>query len=127
MGFHFLFTKEALSEIDPFHLLGFRFGIAAMLLLILKMAKVIKVNYKGKDIRKLIAIALTQPVAYFIFEVFGIKLTNSSEAGMMIALIPVVVTILAVIFLKEFPKKDTNILYRVIRYRYNFYYNHEEQ
>lgn len=104
-GFSFLFTKEALSEIDPFHLLGFRFGIAAMLLLILKMAKVIKVNYKGKDIRKLIAIALTQPVAYFIFEVFGIKLTNSSEAGMMIALIPVVVTILAVIFLKEFPKK----------------------
>ncbi|WP_212696786.1 DMT family transporter [Vallitalea pronyensis] len=104
-GFSFLFTKEALDAIHPFHLLGFRFGIAAMLLLVLKLVKVIRVDYKGKDVRKLIAIALTQPVAYFIFEISGIKLTNSSEAGMMIALIPVVVTVLAVIFLKEFPKK----------------------
>lgn len=104
-GFSFLFTKEALSEVEPFHLLGFRFGMAAMLLSILKMAKVIKVDYKGKEIRKLIAIALAQPVTYFIFEIYGIKLTNSSEAGMMIALIPVIVTILAVIFLKEFPSK----------------------
>lgn len=104
-GFSFLFTKEALSEVDPFHLLGFRFGIAAIVLSILKIARVIKVDYKGKELRKLVAIALAQPVTYFIFEVFGIKLTNSSESGMMIALIPVVVTILAAIFLKEFPTK----------------------
>lgn len=104
-GFSFLFTKEALSEVGTFHLLGFRFGMAAMILLILKMAKVIKVEYEGKELHKLVAIALAQPVTYFIFEVFGIKLTNSSEAGMMIALIPVVVTILATIFLKELPSK----------------------
>ncbi|QUH28105.1 DMT family transporter [Vallitalea guaymasensis] len=104
-GFSFLFTKEALSEIDPFHLLAFRFGIAVILLTIMRIAKVIRVEYKGKAIHKLIAIGLTQPVAYFICEIFGIKLTNSSEAGMMIALIPIVVTILAVIFLKEFPSR----------------------
>lgn len=104
-GFSFLFTKEALSEVDPFHLLGFRFGMAALVLSILRMVKIIKVDYKGKELYKLVAIALAQPVTYFIFEIYGIKLTNSSEAGMMIALIPVVVTILAAIFLKEFPSK----------------------
>lgn len=104
-GFSFLFTKEALYEVGPFHLLGFRFGMAALLLSILKLTKVIKVEYKGKKVKKLVAIALAQPVTYFIFEAFGIKLTNSSESGMMIALIPVVVTILAAIFLKEFPSK----------------------
>lgn len=104
-GFSFLFTKEALNEIGPFHLLGLRFGVAAIILSILKITKVITVEYKGKQIHKLVAIGLVQPVAYFIFEVFGIQLTNSSEAGMMIALIPAVVTILAIIFIKEFPSK----------------------
>lgn len=104
-GFSFIFTKEALYEVGPFHLLGFRFGMAALLLSFLKLTKVIKVKYKGKKLQKLVAIALAQPVTYFVFEAFGIKLTNSSESGMMIALIPVVVTILAAIFLKEFPSK----------------------
>lgn len=105
-GFSFLFTKEALSGIGPFHLLGFRFGTAAVVLTILKFFKVIKVDYKGKGLYKLVAIALAQPVIYFTFEVIGIKMTTSSEAGMMIALIPVVVTILAAIFLKEYPAKS---------------------
>lgn len=103
-GFSFLFTKEALESIAPFHLLGFRFGIAAIVLSILAGLKIIKLDYKGKNIRNLVSIALAQPVAYFIFEIFGIKLTNSSESGMMIALIPVVVTVLAAFFLKEYPK-----------------------
>jgi drug/metabolite transporter (DMT)-like permease len=104
-GFSFLFTKEALNEVAPFHLLGFRFGMAAIVLLILKITKVIKVEYKGKPLKNLIAIALSQPVAYFIFETYGVKFTNTSESGMMLALIPVLVTILAAIFLKEFPSK----------------------
>ncbi|MCY6485045.1 DMT family transporter [Clostridium aestuarii] len=104
-GLSFLFTKEALSQVEPIHLLGFRFGIAAIVLSILKITKVIKIEYKGKELRKLATIALVQPVAYFIFEVFGIQLASSSEAGMMIALIPAMVTILAVIFLKEFPSR----------------------
>lgn len=105
-GFSFLFTKEALADIGPFHLLGLRFGIAASLLTILKMVGVIKVDYKGKSVYKLIAIALAQPVFYFIFETLGIKISSSSEAGMMIALVPVIVTILAAIFLQEYPSKS---------------------
>jgi len=104
-GFSFLFTKGALDEVAPFHLLGFRFGMAAIVLLILKITKVIKVEYKGKPIKNLLYIALAQPVAYFIFETYGVMLTTSSESGMMLALVPVLVTLLAAIFLKEFPGK----------------------
>ncbi len=104
-GFSFMFTKNALEEIAPFHLLAFRFTIAALFLSILWLLGTIKLNYKNKDIKILILLAITQPVLYFIFETNGINRTTSSEAGLIISLIPVVVTILAAIFLNEKPSR----------------------
>ncbi|MFW6270151.1 MAG: DMT family transporter [Bacillota bacterium] len=104
-GFSFLFTKEGLEIIQPFHLLGFRFGVAALFLTILWFLNVIRINIWKNKFKLLILLAVVQPVLYFIFEVQGIKLTTSSEAGLMISLIPVFVTILSVIFLKESPTR----------------------
>ncbi|RKD29078.1 DMT family transporter [Thermohalobacter berrensis] len=104
-GFSFLFTKEGLDVLKPFQLLAFRFTFATLLLTILRIFGIIKINYKGKRIKILLFLALFQPVLYFIFEVTGVNMTSSSEAGMMIALIPVFVTILAAIFLNEKPTK----------------------
>ena len=104
-GFSFLFTKEALDNIQAFHLLGFRFACAFIVLTLLKVMGLIKINFKGKSLNLLFLLALFQPVAYFIFETLGLKLSTASEAGMMIALIPVVVAILATIFLAEPPSK----------------------
>jgi len=100
-GFSFLFTKVALDHIDPFRLIGFRFSIAAIVVSLLVLLKVIKVSFKGKDIRPLLWVASLQPIAYFIFETTGISLTSSSQAGMMIALIPIVVAVLSSVMLKE--------------------------
>ncbi|MFP4660932.1 MAG: DMT family transporter [Halanaerobiales bacterium] len=102
-GFSFMFTKEGLQLMKPFHLLGFRFGIAALALSILLILKVIKVDFKNKKMGLLALLAIVQPGLYFVFETLGIEMTTSSEAGMMIALIPVFVTILAAVFLKEKP------------------------
>lgn len=104
-GFSFLFTKQALEGINPFHLLGFRFAVAFILLTILRFLGIIKVDVKGKRLNLLLLLALFQPVIYFICETTGIKLTSASEAGMMVALIPVAVTILGALFLKEIPTK----------------------
>ncbi|MFW5976715.1 MAG: DMT family transporter [Bacillota bacterium] len=104
-GFSFLFTKEGLEIIAPFHLLGFRFGMAAIALFFLKIFNIIKINFRGKKLKLLILLALVQPVLYFVFETTGIQLTTSSEAGLMISLIPVLVTILSVIFLGEKPTR----------------------
>ncbi|SJZ62706.1 DMT family transporter [Selenihalanaerobacter shriftii] len=105
-GFSFLFTKEGLEVLAPFHLLGFRFAIAAIILTVLKILGIIKVNFRGKKLGVLLLLTTFQPVAYFIFETLGVQITSSSEAGMMIALIPIFVTILAAVFLKEIPSKQ---------------------
>jgi drug/metabolite transporter (DMT)-like permease len=44
---------------------------------------------------------LCQPVIYFIGETVGIKYTNASFSGLMIALIPVVTVLLSAVFLHE--------------------------
>ncbi len=102
-GFSFLFTKEGLELMSPFHLLGFRFAIAFLCLSILRFTGIININLKGKNLKKLFLLALFQPGIYFIFETTGMLYTTSSEAGMMIALIPVAVTILAALILNEKP------------------------
>lgn len=104
-GLSFMFTKQALDSLPSFFLLSCRFTLAAVLLTILWLIGAIKLNYKDKPLKELILLTFFQPIAYFIFETKGIKLTSSSEAGIMIALIPIVVTILAAVFLKEKPGK----------------------
>lgn len=100
-----MFTKQALDSFQPIHLLSMRFLIASVTLSLLALFKVIKLDFKGKPIKELLILTLFQPVFYFTLETIGVNLTSSSQAGMMIALIPVIVTILAVIFLKEIPTK----------------------
>lgn len=100
-GFSFLFTKGALDILAPFHLLGLRFILASLLFMVLRVLGLIKIDLRGKKPLKLLFLTAIQPVSYFIFETLGIHLTSSSETGMMMAMIPVITTILAVIFLKE--------------------------
>jgi drug/metabolite transporter (DMT)-like permease len=102
-GLSFMFTKQALETLPTTLLLSYRFALAAILLALLWLFGAIKLSYKNKPLKELMLLSLFQPIAYFIFETTGVKLTSSSEAGIMIALIPVVVTIFAAIFLKEKP------------------------
>jgi drug/metabolite transporter (DMT)-like permease len=101
-GFSFLFTKRTLGYVsDVFHLLALRFAVAFILMTVLKMIGVIKISYRGKGITKLLLLAFLQPVLYFTFETLGISLVTSSQAGMMMACIPVFSVMFARIFLKE--------------------------
>jgi drug/metabolite transporter (DMT)-like permease len=102
-GLSFLFSKQAMDAADPLSLLAFRFLIAFLVMSILILFRVVKINYKNKSIKELFLISLIQPVLYFICESYGIKYSSTSEAGMMIALIPIVVSLLSVYFLNERP------------------------
>ncbi|MFA7054901.1 MAG: EamA family transporter [Acholeplasmataceae bacterium] len=104
-GFTFMFSKVALTYVIPIGLIAYRFLIAILVLEILRWFKVIHIRFEKKHFKHLFLVALFQPILYFLFETFGIKLTTSGEAGMMIALIPIFVTILSSIILKEAPKK----------------------
>lgn len=105
-GFSFFFTAEAVTHIDPFHFLSFRFILATLVLLALKALKVISFPLDtGFLDREVLLVVLLQPVLYFAAETTGIMLTSSSEAGLMIALIPIFVAIFSGVFLKEPPGK----------------------
>ncbi|KNF09746.1 putative permease [Gottschalkia purinilytica] len=102
-GFSFMFTKKGLDSLDPMQLIAFRFLMAALALTLLQVLGIIKVKLKGKNIRMILLVAFFQPLAYYIFEALGVNRTSSSEAGMMIALIPVFVALFGAVFLKEKP------------------------
>ncbi len=100
-GFSFIFSRIALSYTEPEVMLTIRFGVALLAMTILIPFKIIKIDYKGKPILPLIALGMCQPVLYFFCESYGIKYTNASFAGIMIAIIPVMSTILSAVVLKE--------------------------
>ncbi|MEJ5228429.1 MAG: DMT family transporter [Pseudothermotoga sp.] len=98
-GLSFLFTKNALDFIPPMTLLSYRFLVAFIFFAILLAFRVIRIE--RKPYWKLWKLVLFQPILYFIFEAYGVQRIKSAEAGMIIALIPIVVNVLAVFILKE--------------------------
>ncbi|MFZ5631841.1 MAG: DMT family transporter [Bacillota bacterium] len=100
-GFSFIFTKGTLAYLDPFQLLGLRFALAALSLTLLAVFRLVRLNLKLEHIPALLKIAVWQPVLYFVCETYGVKLTSASESGVVIALVPVAVTVLSVFMLGE--------------------------
>ncbi len=100
-GMSFMFSKLALANHTPIELIAHRFLLAFIVMSILISFKIIKINLKGKNMKNLFFLSFAQPILYFIFESYGIKYSASSQAGIMIALIPVCVAILGTFFLGE--------------------------
>ncbi|MFA6807766.1 MAG: EamA family transporter [Eubacteriales bacterium] len=100
-GFSFIFTKDILNHTFPSQVIGLRFAFAVIALTVLKALGVIRIDIKSKGWKALIPLSLFQPGLYFIGETWGVKWTTASEAGMIIALVPVVSIVMAGIFLKE--------------------------
>ena len=102
-GFSFLFSKVALGYANPLIILAVRFTVAFLVLNILWLFGIVKLNLKGKPKKKLILMALAQPLLYFIFELYGIEKSSSALSGVIISLVPVAVILLSTFVLKERP------------------------
>ena len=110
-GMSFMFSKLALEVAAPTVLLAFRFtvAVAAMSLVILVNALVGKLrgrplfafSLRGKPVYKLVLLGIVQPVAYFIFENYGILYPSSAVAGTIIAAVPVCCILMDVLVLHE--------------------------
>ncbi|ODN31326.1 DMT family transporter [Fervidobacterium thailandense] len=98
-GLSFLFTKNALDYVHPYTFLTYRFFVATIAVMILSLLRIIKLS--RKPYWKLWRVVIFQPVLYFTFETNGLRFTTSSEAGMLIAIIPIVVMLLSPVLLKE--------------------------
>ena len=104
-------SKLALEKAAPTVLLAVRFtvAVAAMTLVILVNALVGKLrgrplftfSLRGKPVYQLLLLGIVQPVAYFIFENYGILYTSSAVAGTIIAAVPVCCILMDVLVLHE--------------------------
>lgn len=100
-GLSFLASKIALLHTEPLLLLCLRFGIAFLLMNLLLLFRIVKVNFRGKNLLPLILLGICQPVLYFVFENYGIKLSTSSFSGIMIGLVPIAGFFMGSLFIKE--------------------------
>ncbi len=60
-----------------------------------------KIRWRKQDIKYLLVMAVCEPCLYFLFEARALELTSASQAGMITAMLPLLVAILAWGFLRE--------------------------
>lgn len=88
-------------------LLSLRWTVSALIFIILSALRIVRINYKGKDIRLILMVGILQPCIYSIFETMGIKLTTTSESSIFIATIPLMVLLIGSLFLHRKNSKKT--------------------
>ena len=101
-GFSFMFTGIALENASPMTVIADRYTVAFLGLSLVMLFTKTKLKI-GKNIWKLVLMSLFQPLMYFIFETYGVELTNSSFSGVMISMIPIVSMITGIFVLNERP------------------------
>ncbi|MFC9598365.1 DMT family transporter [Peribacillus butanolivorans] len=101
VGLSFLFTKMAIAESNPLDTLAFRFSVSFAIISLLVAFKVIKVNYTWESAKKLVPLSLLFPTLFFAFQAFGLKYSQSTDAGILSAVTPIITVMIAGYFLKE--------------------------
>ncbi|WP_284646230.1 DMT family transporter [Paenibacillus silviterrae] len=101
MGFSFLFTKIALDFAEPMDTLTFRFAASFAVMSIPVLLGRVRLNYRGKKLRKVLLLTTLYPLGFFTLQSYGLKHATSSEGGILFAFSPVLTVLLAFLFLKE--------------------------
>lgn len=100
-GFSYLGVSVALKSLDPMQLLALRWTVSTVLFLILAAFGIVKISYKGKDVKMVLLVGILQPCIYATFETLGIKYTTTSESSIFIATIPLMVLLIGGLFLHK--------------------------
>lgn len=99
-GVSFVASKIVLEQISPLTYMGVRFLLASILLVVV-MALRGRPRFARRTHALIALTALAEPVAYFLFESFGLRLTTATTASLIIATTPMAVMVLAAFTLKE--------------------------
>jgi len=111
-----MFSRIAMGVATPFVMLMYRFLLAfgVLNLVVLFFGKKsggegeihwLRFNLRGRRLWPLVTLGLIQPTAYFLCESHGISLTNSTFAGVIIAIIPIVALVAGIFTLREIPSR----------------------
>ena len=104
-GLSYVFTKQMTENVGTLSLLGWRFFVAGIVMLLCAATGVIRIDLHGTPLRSLLQIALVCPVLYFSCETVGISLTTASESGAFLACIPIASLGLSAFMLGQRPGK----------------------
>lgn len=104
IGFSFLFIKFTLVSAHPLDTLAHRFTVSmAAAALILLFFKRTRFSVTWKQIMAILPLATLYPLMFFLFQVFGLNFSSTTEAGIFQAMIPIFTMFLAAGFLSERP------------------------
>lgn len=107
-GCSFLFSKEGLTYFLPMQLLSCRFIVAIALLQILRAEKALNISVRFRDIfqnKELLILVIFQPILGYYFEMQGVARLTAAESGVILALIPIFVTVMGIFILHEKPNR----------------------
>jgi len=102
----FIALKIAFRSYSPMIVIWGRMLVGSLCFLIF-CRKLRQVKIRRQDLRYLLLMAVCEPCIYFIFEAKAIELTTASQAGMITAMLPLLVAIGATVFLKEKVSRQT--------------------
>lgn len=99
-GTSFVAMKFALLGFAPMAVVWMRMTLASALMALF-WGRIPRAGRQPGDVRWLLLVCLFQPCLYFLLEGFAVSLTTSSQAGMISALVPLLVAAGAWVFLRE--------------------------
>ncbi len=99
-GWTFVATRICLQYVTPIELMGLRFLIGLPVLLLVVLAKRLKVSFNRSEQRQLL-LASAIITIHFLIQITGLKYTSATNTGWIIAVTPLVMAITAFVFLKE--------------------------
>ena len=96
----FIALKIAFRAYSPMIVIWGRMLVGSFCFLFL-LRSLGRIRVRREDLRYLALMAVCEPCIYFIFEAKAIELTTASQAGMITAILPLLVAIGATVFLGE--------------------------
>lgn len=97
----FIALKIAFRAYDPMFVIFGRMFVASLCLLGLVYRFRRTVHYQKGDYKLILFMAFCEPCLYFLFEAHAIVYTTAAQAGMITAILPILVMIAASLVLKE--------------------------
>lgn len=106
-GLSYLGTSVTLKHLEVMELLALRWTVSALLFAVLIALRIVKVNFKGKNVKLVLLVGILQPCIYATFETLGVKYTSTSESSIFIATIPLMVLLISAVVLRQKTSKRT--------------------
>lgn len=100
-GSTFMAMKVVVTEISPMVVVFLRMIIGSVVFLGMWKWIRTRVEYRQGDWKYLCAMALFEPCLYFVFEGLALQYTSAGQAGMVTAMMPLMVAVGAFVFLQE--------------------------